>query len=76
MSNNIRGGCFGRQPISEPETAQLRGIVLVLGRAMERHSHKPDFGAVVHFNKISLVSPTQVAFKTTNNFEINGKQTK
>lgn len=54
----------------------MRGIVLVLGRAMERHSHKPDFGAVVDFNKISLVSPTQVAFKTTDKFELNGKQTK
>lgn len=42
---------------------------------MEQHSRKPDFGAVVRFNKLSLVSPTQVAFKTTNNFELNGKQT-
>lgn len=43
---------------------------------MERHSHKPDFGAMVDFNKMSLVSPTQVAFKTTDNFELNGKKTK
>lgn len=43
---------------------------------MEQHSHKPDFGAVVDFNKISLVSPTQVAFKTTDKFKLNGKQTK
>lgn len=43
---------------------------------MERRSRKPDFGAVVDFDKMSLVSPTQVAFKTTDNFELNGKQTK
>lgn len=43
---------------------------------MERSSHKPDFGAVVDYNKMSLVSPTQVPLQDSDNYALNGKQTK